>query len=290
MYMAYSKNPHLPRVRMDAVKLVRQGWSYRKVARHTGFSIGSISSWVQKAEPLGRSLWIPTQSSRPHHHPRQLPRRLVQAIVQERMRHGRCAEVVHQQLLRQAVVVSLSSVKRTLERQNLVKKHSPWKKLHRSLPRPWVQHPGDLVEVDTIHFWEPQRFYVYTLLDVCTRWAWAQVSRHATTKHSLWFVRAAQAEAPFQFEMLQSDHGSEFSANFSRRVGVEHRHSRVRQPNDNAHVERFNRTLQEECFGQTTPQPRRYGALLADYLPYYNDERLHMGLEFHTPAEVFRRF
>gem|GEM_PF-5339638 len=27
MYMAYSQNPHLPHVRMEAVRLVRSGWS-----------------------------------------------------------------------------------------------------------------------------------------------------------------------------------------------------------------------------------------------------------------------
>ena len=33
MYMAYTQNPHLPRVRMEAVRLVRFGWSTRKVAQ-----------------------------------------------------------------------------------------------------------------------------------------------------------------------------------------------------------------------------------------------------------------
>lgn len=289
--MSYTSNPHMPRLRMQAVKLVRQGWSYRKVARHTGFSIGAISNWMQKAPPYGHNgLWIPTKSSRPKHHPDELSVEIVRAIMRERLKHNRCAEIVHQALLRQGYLVSLSSVKRTLDRQGLLKKHSPWKKLHRSLPRPWVKKPGDLVEIDTIHFWEPQRFYIYTLLDVCTRWAFAAVRKHATTRDSLWFVRAAQHEAPFSFAMLQSDNGSEFSANFSRRVGFEHRHSRVRKPNDNAHLERFNRTLQEECFGITTPQPKRYQTMLTKYLPYYNEERLHMGLDFKTPDEVFRSY
>jgi len=41
MYMAYTTNPNLPRVRMDAVRLVRSGWSTRKVARHLGFNQAS---------------------------------------------------------------------------------------------------------------------------------------------------------------------------------------------------------------------------------------------------------
>ncbi len=35
--MAYTTNPHLPRVRIEAVGLVHKGWRKRKVARHLGF-------------------------------------------------------------------------------------------------------------------------------------------------------------------------------------------------------------------------------------------------------------
>jgi transposase InsO family protein len=291
LYMSYTINPHLPRLRMQAVKLIRAGWSYRKVSRHTGFSIGAISNWVKKATPYGRNgLWIPTESSRPKHHPRQLTSEVVAAILAERQAHGRCADVIYQTLLRRGIIVSLSSVKRTLDRHHLLKKNSPWKKLHRSFPRPDVVQPGDLVEVDTIHFWQPVRFYVYTILDVYSRWAWAAVRNHARTRDSLWFVREAMEQAPFSFTTLQSDHGSEFASGFSLRIGVPVRHSRVRKPNDNAHLERFNRTLQEECFGWAQPHPKRYQQLLPEYLHYYNHERLHMGLNFKTPEEVFRSY
>ena len=98
--MPYTTNPHMPRVRMEAVKLVRAGWSYRKVARHTGFSIGAIASWVKKAEPLGHNnLWIPTENSRPKRHPRALSPEVIRVIIEERLKTKRCAEVVHQQVL-----------------------------------------------------------------------------------------------------------------------------------------------------------------------------------------------
>ncbi|MGH7926701.1 MAG: integrase core domain-containing protein, partial [Candidatus Binatia bacterium] len=63
-------------------------------------------------------------------------------------------------------------------------------------------------------------------------------------------MKAATEQSPFPFVLLQSDHGSEFSQKFTLEVGVTHRHTRVRTPNDNAHLERFNRTIQEECFSR----------------------------------------
>lgn len=228
---------------------------------------------------------LPTLSSRPHSHPQALAPEIVAAIIEERQKHHRCAEVIQYSLSQRGIFVSLSSVKRTLKRHHLLKEKSLWKKYHRSGERPKAQQPGDLVEVDTIHFWEPQRFYVYTLLDVYSRWAYAAVRKHARTRDSLWFVRAAQEEAPFSFTTLQSDHGSEFAAGFSLRIGVPVRHSRVRKPNDNVHLERFNRTLQEECFLRLLPHPKKFQLLLPDYLYYYNHERPHLGLNFKTPAE-----
>ena len=86
--------------------------------------------------------------------------------------------------------------------------------------------------------------------------------------------------------MLQSDHGPEFSHWFVSQVKKNHRYTRIRKPNDNAHIERFNRTLREECLDQLPPTVAAINQALPEYLSYYNGKRLHMGLEFKTPLEV----
>ncbi len=290
MYMAYTSNPHLPRLRMKTVLLVRHGWSIRRAARYTGVHPSTVMRWLRRAPPDGR-LVIATKSSRPHHHPRELSRTMVAMIRAKRLARGRCAEVIHQELRNDGVIVSLSSVKRTLQREGLLKRRSPWKRWHTSPARPQAVKPGDLVEMDTVHVLPRggERFYVYTLIDVVSRWAHAKTVSRINTRQSLRFLREAQARAPFRFVTLQSDHGSEFSTSFSDRSHLVHRHSRVRQPNDNGHLERFNRTLQDECFGDRYPESRSYQRALQSYLPYYNTERLHLGLNLKTPSQVLRR-
>lgn len=295
MYMAYSNNPHLPEVRKQAVWRVHQGESIRKVARHFGFHHTAVMRWVRKDQKLGLMGWrpIPTQSSRPHRHPYALKPEIVDAIVAQRKKRNRCAVIVHQELLNQGIHVSLSSVKRTLEREGLIKKRNPWKRWHISLPRPEAENPGDLVQIDTIHVGPTgdARFYVYTLIDLASRWAFAWATQRINTHMSLRFLRAAQKAAPFRFQMLQSDNGSEFSSWLTERVGVlgiAHRHSRVRRPNDNAHLERFNRTLQEECLNKMPPLLAAYQRAICEYLPYYNAERLHFGINFMTPAQKLK--
>jgi len=289
MYMPYSKNPYLSKVRMQAVNLVYQGWSTRKVARYFGLGSGTVSKWMKKDHCYGLRP-IPTLSSRPHFHPRALKQEVIDVIVELRKKHHRCAEVIHQELLNQGLSVSLSSVKRTLERQGLIQKRSPWKRWHFTLPRPEVEKPGDLIQIDTIHLGQADltRLYVYALIDVFSRWAHAKVSLRINTHHSLRFVKEALRMSYFPFSILQSDHGSEFSSWFTEQIrilGLAHRHSRIRKPSDNGYVERFIRTLQEECLSKIPQTFRAYRKEIPEYLDYYNTERLHLGINFKTPIQ-----
>lgn len=286
--MAYTTNEHMPRIRMEAVRLVKyRGWSTRQVARYTGYSQGVIVKWCKK-DPTGGWQRIPTRSSRPHHHPKQLSRETIRGIVEKRYILKRSAEVVHKALTLEGTTVSVSSVKRTLDRMGLLNKRSPWKRYHAPTPRPFVEKPGDLVELDTIHMMktEKERMYIFTLLDVYSRWAYARAYERANVRAALDFLSRARRLAPFSFSYLQSDHGSEFSTSFTERSGVAHRHSRVRMPNDNAHLERFNRTIQEECLDELPRDVRAINRKLPTYLHYYNNERFHFGLNLKTPAQV----
>lgn len=288
--MAYTRNPNIPRVRREAAYLVvHHGWSTRKVARRFGINQSTVVRWAAQARAIGYHP-IPTKSSRPKRHPRQLSAEMVRTIVQKRLEINRSAEVVHKALTEDGVTVSLSSVKRTLDREHLLKKR--WKKTYRPpISRPSVVKPGDLVQLDTIHLMRGrERIYVFTGIDVCTRFAWAWASEKANTRTALRFLRRFEHAAPFDIGMLQTDNGSEFSRLFSERARVAHRHSRVRRPNDNAHLERFNRTLQEELVRSLPVDVDILNKALPAYLNYYNQRRYHFGLNLKTPLQVMQSY
>lgn len=290
--MAYTKNPYLPKLRAKAVTMLRdEEKSVRQVARYFGVSPGTISKWNKKAPP-GNCHRIATSSSRPKSHPRKLDGKIVERIIElRRDTKGRCGEVIHKLLENEGVHVSLSSVKRTLDRQYLLKKKSPWKRLHKYMMRPEAVNPGDLVQVDTIHLMQDKktRIYVYTLIDVSSRWAYAHATDKISTGRSVDFVRRAQTKAGFDFKHVQSDWGPEFSRHFTDRVKISHRHSRVRKPNDNAHLERFNRTLQDELIRSLPVDVKIINRQLRKYLNYYNEERLHLGINLSTPLQVLTK-
>ena len=289
--MPYTTNPMMPKLRARAVDLVHSGKSIREVARYLGFEASTISRWVKKSPSNG--CWaIPTLVSRPKHHPKELKPDIVKKIRELRIKlKGRCAEVIHGYLLKENIKVSLSSVKRTLDRQGLTKHRTFYKHKRLHLGRPTAIKPGDLVELDTIHLMKTpdERMYIYTLLDVHSRWAHAWASERANNVQSVKFLKQAKNKAPFVFRCLQSDNGSEFSQCFSERAKTLHRHSRVRRPNDNPHLERFNRTLQEECIKYLPADTKTINKKLPEYLKYYNQERLHLGLELKTPLEIIQK-
>lgn len=284
----------MPKVRRDAVRLVKyRGWSIRKTARYLGFEPSTVSRWCKK-DPTGGWHEIPTKSSRPNRSPKALPKDTVSEIIKERVGRRRCAEHVHRALRNRGVTVSLSSVKRTLDRCHLLKKRSLWKRPHDATPRPEAAYAGALLEIDTIHILLPDgsRMYIYTVIDLYSRWAYAEVVERIGANSSVSFIRRAKKVAPFDFKMIQSDNGSEFSTWFTHglcTMKIEHRHSRVRQSNDNAHVERFNRTIQEECLDRTPHTVLKFRKAIAEYLNYYNNERTHMGINYQTPLQVLRR-
>ena len=292
--MSYSKNPNLPKVRAQAVKMVRSGHSTRDVARHFGFSQSTIVKWCKKIpSDVYQYHVIVTESSRPKHHPKELNEDLLRQILEYREKTKRGAEFIHFLLQRDGVAVSLSSVKRTLSRHGLTK-YSQWKKWHQSTPRPLPTGAGLLVEADTIHYGrkDGSELYVYTLLDVYSRWAYATPAARISVAGGASFVVSAQASASFKFQTVQTDHGPEFSKWFTKKLierQTEHRHTRVRKPNDNAHIERFNRTIQEECIHRLPRKLAVWQREVPEYLYYYNNERPHMGISWLTPASLLAK-
>lgn len=290
--MSYTSNPRIERVRMEAVRMVQKGYSTIEVSRHFGYSQSVIVKWVARARWLPQNIQlIPTRSSRPHNHPRSLSLELVGVILAYRAERNQCAEILHHRLTDNGYEVSLSSVKRVLKRFGC-SRFSRWKKWHQYPPRPSAERPGILVEIDSVHEGSPQdRLSAFALLDVHSRWGYAEPTLRTTSRAATQFVSRAKVIAPFPFSTIQTDHGSEFSKWFTKVVehhGVTHRHSRVRTPTDNAHVERFIQTLQKECLHRVSKDFRVWQKEIPEFLRYYNTERPHMALQYQTPLQIIK--
>ena len=105
----------------------------------------------------------------------------------------------------------------------------------------------------------------------------------------------AQEKWGFRVAMVQADNGPEFGRYFEqcmRQANIQVRHSRLGRPNDNAHIERFNRTLQEECIGhhwRRSVSLQRQQEKIDSYIRFYNEERVHLGIQLRAPKDMLQR-
>lgn len=273
--------------------MIRSGWSTRKVARHFGYTHSAIVKWCKRAPEARNKQLIPTESSRPKNHPRALSDEIVFRIIAMRREKDQCAEVLHHRLEKEGVQVSLSSVKRTLKREGLTR-YSKWKKWHQYPEKPLPEAPGVLIQLDSMREGVSEgALHAYALIDVHSRFAFACASSKANTYSSIFALEKAKEYMPFNIRSVQSDHGSEFAKFFTKRClsfGIEHHHSRVRTPTDNAFVERFIQTLQKDCLKRVRHSLEVWQREIPQFLRYYNFERPHMSLEMRTPVEELKRF
>ncbi len=292
--MSYTTNPFVPKARMQARNDVVWGrLTVSQAAVKYGVHRSTVWRWIRKVKERGlygnTFLW--TLPSAPHHHPNQVKPEIVTRIIELRSElRGRCAPVIHEHLRLEGMKVSLSSVERTLKRQGLTKNKRKQPRYYSLLPRPRVLAPGDLVQMDTIHLVKANksRFFIYTLIDLYSRLAYAEYYPRLLQKYSFRVVSRAQERLGFKFNMVQTDNGLEFRDGFQADLGrarVKLRHSRIRRPNDNAHIERFNRTIQDECFRGRLPKEETIRRDLKEYLDYYNNHRLHLSLDLQTPTQ-----
>ena len=316
--MAYYRGKDIEKSRGNAMQeVILEKRSIAQVARRFGKNRSTIYRWIKKwrmqqnvllenpgrpSRPLGKAFrwqyvkWnIPTLSSAPKTHTNALNENIVATILRVRQCKYECAEIIHYKLAKEGINVSLSSIKRVIKRNEL------WRRKRRyrwNEKRPLPTAPGELIQTDTVHYVNPldhSKMYIYTVIDLYTRMAYAKISPNLSEKGAAETIFEAQEYMQFSFKMVQSDNGAEFQKHFQGRLnskGIKTRHSRVRHPNDDAHIERFNRTLRKECIGQYNPNKniKFINSKLNRFIRYYNYDRIHLGIGLKTPYEVLQRY
>ena len=148
---------------------------------------------------------------------------------------------------------------------------------------------GWLMQLDTIvlHLGGLKR-YILTAIDRYGKLAFARTYRNHSSLAAADFLRRLQFLLDNQIVNVQTDHGSEFAHHFEaacNELKISHYFSRVRTPKDNAVVERFNRTLQEEWLndGNFHADTATMNTKLTDWLIYYNFTRPHASLGNLSP-------
>lgn len=151
---------------------------------------------------------------------------------------------------------------------------------------------GFLLSLDTVVVtWWGQRRYLLTAIDRFSRLGFARLYTTGSSLNAADFLRRLHELLDGRMVHVHSDNGSEFHKRFAEAaqdLHLTHWWSRVKTPTDNARLERFNRTIQEEFIadGNAIPEPEVFNRKLADWLIEYNAHRPHAALGYRTPLQV----
>lgn len=145
-----------------------------------------------------------------------------------------------------------------------------------------IECPGHLVALDTIEvIIHGSRRYLITCEDIFSRFAFAFATTSHASKAAEEFFLMWQEVFPYTTTFVLTDNGSEFKKHFAARLldlQITHYHTYPRTPKMNAHVERFNRTIQEEFVDYHRGlllDPEAFNEKLMDWLLFYNTKRVH---------------
>ncbi len=150
-----------------------------------------------------------------------------------------------------------------------------------------------LWHVDTVVFTLSQGGYRYllTAIDEVSKLAYARLYTTHSSKQATDFLKRLDYLTEGNMVNLHHDNGSEFMKDFikaCKELSLPQWYSRVGTPKDNAVLERFNRTIQEEFVEMIDiglEDTREFNLRLTDWLIEYNNVRPHEALDYLTPLE-----
>ena len=160
-------------------------------------------------------------------------------------------------------------------------------------PKDFVaSEPGDLIEIDTIvKYVYGFKRYIITAVDVKTRYSFAYAYRQHGSASAKDFFKKLEQTFPYEIKRVQTDNGSEFHKYFMdylEEQDVIHYFNYKGKPTKNGHIEKYNRTIQEEFIDWNEillEDVERFNDKLMDWLIWYNTKRFHWSLNLTSPVD-----
>jgi transposase InsO family protein len=297
------KNAKLtPAGRALLVRRIETGERAEVVAREMGVSRRTAFKWLKRYREEGQE-GLEDRSSKPHRHPRRIPRARRRQI--ERLRKKRWSSPRIADHLKMPVSTVTVEVRRLgLNRLSRLAPPDPVVRYERARPGSLVHmdikklaritHVGHRIHKDRSRRgrgagWE---FY-HAAIDDASRVAYGEILRSERKEDVTAFLLRVVAffeRQGVKISQLMTDNGSAYRSKLFRRtldeLGIRHLFTRPYTPKTNGKVERFIRTAAEEwAYGRPYPNSKARTNALFAWLRYYNLTRRHAGIRRRTPFQ-----
>jgi IS30 family transposase len=263
---------------MESVAQIRVAWALRKqsipvnaIAEEVGKDRSTIYRWLKGIRQYGIEGFIHhNKNAKKGRRQRKTHPYIEQRVLTiRREHHNCCGEKILYWLERDDVHLSRSTVYRILNKHLKLRTKGRRNKPRGPLPK--AQGKREVIQMDTIDF---GRVYAFTAIDIHTREGQvilrpgltAQDGKEALSQFMAYFERC---------KTIQTDGGSEFEKEFAELAVTiaEHRIARPYNKNEQSFIERFNRTVRQECLGWEKYLPSQIPKLqrqVDSWLEYYH--------------------
>lgn len=265
----------------------------------------TLYRWKKSLEgQKGRLISLVPKSTRPHKtRVMQTDWRLVEFIKQMRVDHGNIGAAKIKPFLdaysREIEIdtISRATIEKVIKRRRLTfdvrvkyKRKTRYSKL-RTRRSPKVRIAG-YIEMDSITVYINKKKYLFmSVIDIYTRLAFVRRVNSLSSFNARRVFKRFQRECPYKIRKVQTDNGSEFLAMFHTYLEeqkIPHIFIYPKSPKINGVVERFNRTVQEECINRSDDiyyDLEAFEIKLTKYLNWYNYQRPHHSLKYLSPVQ-----
>lgn len=276
-----------------------------EAAKYYHISRNAIYEWRHKYD--GKS-WksLVDKSHRPHHHPKEHTPAEKSMILKRYAYYKDDMIMLWDSLRKDGYTRSYTSLVRVVNKW--IKPEI--KQKQKSKPKPYqrAEYPGQKVQVDvkfvpSYCVVNGNKYYQYTAVDECTRWAFRELYDEHSTYSSADFLKKLILNCPFPIREVQTDNGTEFTralisndgkpSLFEEMLdmcGIKYHRIRVATPRHNGKVERQHRTDEKRFYKKVKMYNLEDGR---KQLAAYNKKSNNIPkicLGFLTPNEMLSRY
>jgi transposase InsO family protein len=282
---------HGPETRSFVMGLHAQGRSLSDLSREFAIPRQVLSRWWQRMETDGLAGLAP-RSRRPHR-TSAIAKGTVRRILQLRQRRLGPARIAA------LVGVSAKTVHRVLTRHGQARLPRPRRRPSRRYEK---SRPGELLHVDIkmLPALRNARYdYEFAAVDDFSREAVVTITTAQTSAAATTFLEQVVGQLPYRVEAVLTDNALAFTMKHAwhserltqfeqacQSLGIVHHLLRPRRPQSNGKVERFFRTVDDECLALQRQWTFTHRTRAVDrFVRFYNHERPHLSLSGMTPVQ-----
>jgi transposase InsO family protein len=282
---------HDPVFRAKLMAMHQQGVTLTALSAEFGVAREVLSRWWARyaADDLAG---LQPRSRRPRTSPTQIAARLEQRILRLRSQRLSAARIAH------AVGVGQGTAQRVLEAHGVNQLPQPPRTKARRYEK---QRPGELVHIDFKYLpalRNARHDFEFAAVDDFSREAVVWITTESTSAAATAFLEQVAATLPYPIDAVLTDNAFAFTMRHAQHadrrtrfqqactsMGIAHHLLRPYAPQSNGKVERFFRTVNDECLHiRPLFTFAARDRAVEDFVWYYNHERPHFSLAGMTPV------